>query len=173
MKRRILEYNTEIDDWRYTHKLEQKWLNLRPDIATNGRYYNQKPYAQGGFDKSVVRSKPASWRKWRSEYIHKKIENGEWHVTSESMSKIARKRIKEGTHHFTHSDFNKRPFSLYVNGQFYGEYESKVDAISKGIPAGLIDKLRKFGEYTLYKNSRVCKELKAGDKIQYYGKVCT
>lgn len=47
-KRRILTYNTELDCKKQTQLYEQWWLDLRPDIRNNTRYYNMKNLAAGG-----------------------------------------------------------------------------------------------------------------------------
>lgn len=143
MKRRILEYNTNIDEYRYTQQLEQKWLDKRPNICNNNRYYNMKNWATGGVDQQVRRTKPASWRRWKSEDNKKRIAEGTFHLTSENCTLWAKERVSKGTHHFLKSDFNKKGFKLYRNNILIGTYESKVDAVSRGLPAHLIDKLRK------------------------------
>lgn len=47
--REILEYNKLVDDCLVTKELEQKFLNLIPNIKDNPSYYNQKNEAQGGW----------------------------------------------------------------------------------------------------------------------------
>ena len=153
MKRKILEYNTLHDDFKYTQQLEQKWLDKRPNICDNPRYYNMKNWARGGIDKSIKRTKPPHWVDGHSKRQHKMVEDG----THPSMTPAAKKRaydvqmkrVEDGTHHFLHADFNKKPFRLYKNGEFVDEFESNVDAVNKGWNACLIDKLRKYGRFTI------------------------
>lgn len=143
MKRRILEYNTSVDNFKYTQELEQKWLDKRPDIYYNDRYYNMKNWATGGIDQSVERSKPEKWRQWKSSHNKQRVQEGTHNFTSDNCSVWAKARIEKGTHHFLNSDFNKKAFKLYKNDVLIKTYESKVQAVSDGIPAHLIDKLRK------------------------------
>lgn len=149
MKRRILEYNTSIDDYKETQRLEQRWLNLRPNIIENDRYYNMKNFATGGVDKNIKRTKPNNWRLKMSEIQKQKAREGTHNFSSVNAKANAVRRLKSGDHHFLRSDFNKKPFKLYKDDVLYGIYESKGDAIRKNIPAGLIDKLRKGGSYTI------------------------
>lgn len=166
MKRRILEYNTEVNDYLYTQELEQKWLDKRPNISNSKRYYNQKSWATGGIDSSVKRTKPDSWRIWKSEQMKTP---GAHPFTSENCSQWAKERIEKGTHHFIHSNFNKKPFILLKNGKEVGKFTSKVEAVKEGFPAHLIDKLRKQGTYTTQRNAyKNRKELfKKGDTFAY------
>lgn len=166
-KRRILEYNRVIDNFRYTQQLEQKWLDIRPNISLNEKYYNQKQWASGGIDKSVKRTKPNSWRKWKSEYNKQQVINGIHNFNSTNCSEWALKRVKEGTHHFLQSNFNKKPFILYKNKEKIGEFASKVDVVKQGWPAHLIDKLRKNGSYTIIRGSYNKDLYKPGDYFEY------
>lgn len=166
-KRKILEYNTSIDDFKYTQKLEQKWLDYRPDIALNGKYYNQKQWAVGGIDKVVPRTKPESWRKWKSEHNKLLLRNNKHNFNSKFASENAHKRVIDRTHHFLKSDFNKKSFTIYKNGQHIGSFSSKVEAIKEGWPAHLIDKLRKNGNYTILRGSYGKTLYKAGDYFEY------
>lgn len=152
MKRRILEYCTE-NSIQELHKIEQKWLDLRPDIITNPRYYNQKQWARGGVDKSIYRSKPAYWIMDHSTRQRELVKQGKHNFSSENTTNWAKKRLEEGTHHFITSDFNKKPFEVYLNGKFLGKFDSKVDAIKQGLKAGVVDKLRKFGIYKVERGS--------------------
>lgn len=152
MNRRILEY-CYIDDYRETQKLEQKWLDLRPNIALNSKYYNQKQYATGGIDKTVYRFKPENWVLGHRERQKKLAKEGKHNFTSENTKKWALKRIEDGTHHFLSSDFNKIPFSIFLNGQYLNTFESKAEAVRQGMKAGVIDKLRKEGIYVVKRGS--------------------
>ena len=166
-KRKVIEYNTVEDNFRYTQKIEQKWLNMRPDIALNEKYYNQKQWATGGIDKFVKRTKPESWKRWKSEHNKQRVLNGNHNFTSESASKNASTRVINGTHHFINSDFNKKPFTLYKNGLFVGTFESKAAAVQLGWPAHLIDKLRKNGRYTIIRGSYRKELYNPGDYFEY------
>lgn len=168
--RKILEYNTLKDSYRYTQSLEQKWLDLRPGIALNEKYYNQKQWAIGGIDSTVKRTKPDSWKKWKSKFNKERVENGTHNFTSDNCRLWAVNRINNGTHHFLNSNFNKKPFTLFKNKQEIGTFTSKVDAVSKGWPAHLIDKLRKNGEYTIIRDSYSKDLYKAGDYFEYKDK---
>lgn len=152
MKRRILEYCTESSIEKL-HTIEQKWLDLRPDISSNVNYYNQKQWARGGIDKSVYRYKPEYWIMGHSERQKKLVEQGLHNFNSESTLIWAKKRLEEGTHHFLTSDFNKKPFEVYLNGEFLGKFDSKVEAVRRGIKPGVIDKLRKSGIYVVERGS--------------------
>lgn len=169
MKRRVLEYNTTIDDYRYTQQLEQKWLDKRPNICDNNRYYNMKNWATGGVDISIPRTKPEEWRQWKSDHNKQRVQEGTHNFTSDNCSIWAKERVNKGTHHFLHSDFNKKSFKLYRNDELIGVFESKEHAKREGIPAHLIDKLRKNGEYTIqrggYTNRRDI--MNKGDKFVY------
>lgn len=152
LKRRILEY-CYIDCYKETQKLEQKWLDLRPNIKENPNYYNLKNWATGGIDSSVERFKPDYWIMGHKERQLKLVKEGKHNFTSENAKKWSSKRVEEGTHHFINSDFNKKGFDLYCNDVLIGTFESKVDAVNQGIKAGMIDKLRKFGTYKVQRGS--------------------
>jgi hypothetical protein len=166
-KRKIVEYNSTEDNFLYTQKLEQKWLDKRPDIALNEKYYNQKQWATGGFDISIKRTKPDSWVKWKSEHNKQRVLNGEHNFTSELAKINAAIRVSNGSHHFITSDFNKKPFTLYKNGIQVGVFESKVDAVGQGWPAHLIDKLRKSNNYTIIRGSYGKELYNPGDYFEY------
>lgn len=169
MKRRIIQYNTESDDYKITQQLEQYWLDLRPNIIDNIKYYNCKNYVRGGFDKSVKRTKPLRWRVQHTERQRILVQAGRHNFSSENASRWAKHRISTGNHHFLHSDFNKKPFRLYKNTSLIGTFESKVEAVNVGWPAHLIDKLRKYGNYTTIKGSRkhVTQQYNPGDTFIY------
>lgn len=152
MKRRILEYCYK-DDYRETQKLEQKWLNLRPNIASNPNYYNKKQYATGGIDKIVYRHKPNRWILGHRERQKKLAEEGKHNFNSDNTKVWAKKRVENGTHHFLKSEFNKKAFIIYLNGEFLGEFDSKASAVKVGLKAGIIDILRKNGKYTVQRGS--------------------
>lgn len=152
MKRRVLEYNY-TDSFKETQKLEQKWLNKRPNIATNSKYYNLKQWATGGIDKSVNRYKPEKWIMGHKERQKKLAAEGKHNFTPEATREYAIERVKKGTHHFLESKFNKKAFKVYLNGVFLAEFDSKVDAVKAGMKAGVIDKLRKYGKYVIERGS--------------------
>jgi hypothetical protein len=168
LKRRILEYNTTVDDYRFTQQIEQKWLDLRPNIAENKRYYNKKQYATGGVDKTVKRTKPDHWKEWKSQHNKIRHQRGEHNFTSDFAKKNVIKRLAEKNHHFLSSDFNKKPFILIKNGVIIGTYDSKVHACEE-YPAHLIDKLRKHGSWVAEKNptQRYFGKWKKGDYFEY------
>lgn len=153
MKRRILEYNT-VDDYKETQKLEQKWLDLRPEIATNPKYYNQKQWAVGGIDKTVPRTKSEAWIEKHKARQKELVDTGRHNFNSDNTREWALKRVHTGQHHFIHSNFNKKGFELYANGMFIYAFESKVEACRLGLKAHLVDKLRKFGTYKIQKWSK-------------------
>lgn len=152
MKRRILEY-CYVDNHRETQKLEQKWLNLRPDIASNPRYYNQKQYAIGGIDRSVERIKPKYWVMGHVERQKKLAREGKHNFSSSNTKKWAEQRVKSNTHHFLKSDFNKKAFEVYLNGEFLAKFDSKASAVKAGMKAGVIDSLRKNGKHIIERGS--------------------
>lgn len=172
MKRKVLQYCT-VDNPEIVLKLEQKWLNLRPNIAENSRYYNLKQYAKGGIDPSVKRVKPDYWVMGHRERQRRLAAKGEHNFTSAHAKQLSQKRIEEGTHHFLNSDFNKKPFEVYLNGEYLATFESKVQAIEQGMKAGVIDKLRregvyevKRGSYAKYSTNKLF-TFKKGDILQY------
>lgn len=165
MKRKILEFNIDIDDWKYTQQLEQKWLNFRPNISNNKRYYNQKQFATGGIDKSIPRTKSKAWCEKHSTRQKKLVQEGKHNFTSDHAVVCANKRINEGTHHFLKSDFNKKPLIIYKNSVLIDKFESKVEAVRAGYPAHVIDKIRKFGFYITEKDSKKSNS-KKGDKFE-------
>lgn len=141
---------------------------MRPNIIQNKRYYNMTNWAGGGFDISVKRTKPDSWIEKHKIRQRKLVENGQHLFTSEHATKWATLRLQNKTHHFLHSNFNKRPFILYKNDIMIGMFESKVHAVKDGWPSHLIDKLRKYGEWTI---NEVCSKYKSmykqGDIFKY------
>lgn len=172
MKRRILEYCLE-NSIETLHKMEQKWLDLRPNILTNEKYYNLKQWARGGIDKSVYRYKPNYWIMKHSKRQRLLVEQGKHNFNSVNTTIWAKNRVEQGTHHFLSSDFNKKPFEIYCNGELLGRFSSKVEAVKKGIKAGVIDKLRKNGIYRVERGSRkkYCTEelyfFKKNDILEY------
>ena len=152
LKRKILEYCTE-NSVEILHKLEQKWLDLRPDIAINSNYYNQKQWAKGGIDKTVYRFKPDYWIMKHKQRQKQLVEQNKHNFTSENCTTWAKERVDKGTHHFLSSDFNKKPFEIYLNGKLLGKFDSKVDAVNRGLKAGVVDKLRKFERYVVERGS--------------------
>lgn len=152
MRRKILEY-CFIDDPRETQKIEQKWLDLRPNISEDSRYYNAKQWATGGIDRRIYRYKPESWIMNHRERQKELAKKGKHNFTSEHAKKWANKRVEEGTHHFLTSEFNKKPFQIFLNGELLGTFESKVEATKRGIKAHIVDKLRKYGTYKLERGS--------------------
>jgi len=176
MKFKVLEYNTEKDDVSYTQALEQKWLDKRPNIACNARYYNKTNKAGGGFDREIqIKRVNAGTHhflggKIQRESNYKRLKNGTHNfLDRKKAQKNAALRVKNKSHHFLKSDFNKKPFKLEINGTPIKEYCSKVDAVKDGYPAHLIDKLRKFKKYTIirgnYLNTKI--KYKKGDTFTY------
>lgn len=169
MKRRIIQYNTVSDDYKVTQQLEQYWLNLRPNIINNVKYYNCKNYVRGGFDRSVKRTKPLSWRIQHAARQRVLVQNGLHNFSSDNATKWANNRIKDGSHHFLHSNFNKKSFRLYKNNNLVGTFESKIAAVKVGWPAHIIDKLRKHGTHITIKGSQqhVIQKYNPGDTFTY------
>lgn len=172
MKRRIIQYCT-VDSPEAVLELEQNWLNLRPNIATDRRYYNLKQYAKGGIDPSVKRTKPAYWIMKHRERQKNLAKEGKHNFTSVHAKKLAQKRLEEGTHHFIDSNFNKKAFELYLNGKYLITFDSKAQAVKSGMKAGIIDKLRKEGQYRVERGSYLknCTNklffFKKGDILRY------
>jgi hypothetical protein len=69
MKRKILAYNN-IDCPVKTRGLEQRFLDLRPSIATNERYYNLSQSAAGGWE--YVNSNPSKINPMSDPYFREK-----------------------------------------------------------------------------------------------------
>ena len=176
MRRRIIEYNTEKDDRLFTILLEQKWLDLRPDIANNTRYYNKTNQAGGGFDREIQLKRV---RNGTHHFLggviqrasnEKRVKNGTHNFQDrEAAQQKALARVRNKTHHFLKSDFNKKAFKLYINGIYLQQFSSKVEAVEKGIRAHIIDKLRKYKKYIVergsYKNNIL--KVSIGDVFTY------
>lgn len=99
------------------------------------------------------RKKTQAWKDQHSKKQKELAKAGKHNFSSKNTRKWANKRIKEGTHHFLNSDFNKKPFEIYLNGVLLGRFSSKVEAVDKGIKPGVIDKLRKLGSYRIQRGS--------------------
>ena len=160
MKFKVLEFNTISNDRKYTLKLEQKWLDLRPNISTNNRYYNKTNLAGGGFDREIqLRRVRDGTHHFLGGIIQRKssqerVSNGTHpFLNRKNARKKALKRIRNGTHHFIDSNFNKKPFAIIKNSSTLVKFDSKVEAVNAGWPAHLIDKLRKTGIYVTQRNS--------------------
>lgn len=156
MKRRILEY-VAVDSLQAVREAEERWLCKRPEIGKNKRYYN-------------VKNKAIGLDSYTATKVNKRrVKEGKHNFTSEHAKKQSRDRIAQGTHHFLHSDFNKKPFRLYRNDKLIGEFDSKEHAKREGIPAHLIDKLRKYGEYTIQRGGYSDRKdfMHKGDKFVY------
>ncbi len=172
MKRRILGYCT-TNSIEELQKIEQKWLDLRPNIISNPKYYNQKQWARGGIDSTVYRYKPEYWSMGHSERQKELVKQGKHNFTSENTSNWAKKRVEDTTHHFILSEFNKKPFEIYLNGQLLGKFSSKVEAVNRGLKAGVVDRLRKNKIYRVERGSyeKHCKErlflFKKNDILEY------
>lgn len=152
MRRRVLEY-CKVDSREEVLRLEQKWLDLRPDIAHDTRYYNSKQFAKGGVDPCIERTKPPYWIMGHRERQRKLAQEGRHNFTSKHAKELAQRRLQEGTHHFLSSDFNKKPFSVYLNGKHLATFESKAEAVKQGMKASVVDRLRKEGSYVVKRGS--------------------
>jgi len=160
MKFKVLEFNTISNDRNYTLKLEQKWLDLRPNISTNNRYYNKTNLAGGGFDREIqLRRVRDGTHHFLGGIIQRKssqerVSNGTHpFLNRKNARKKALKRIRNGTHHFLRSNFNKRPFKFYKNNILLQIFTSKVEAVNNGWPPGLIDKIKKHNIYVAKRGS--------------------
>lgn len=212
MKRRILEYNTIEDNFKYTQLLEQRWLDLRPHIAKNNRYYNTNNISTGGISADVqykqleqgthyfqseAHSKRVSKQNIekakRGEHISQLlVKNGTHHFLGgkiqresnnrrvnagvhnfqqpahrESVSKIAKKRCREGTHHFSKSEFNMIPFKLKCSDGREWEFKSKVSAVKFGIKPGVLDKVKRSGKFVFIRGSKGRVKFSKGDILDY------
>ncbi len=179
MKRRILEYNTSKNDRKYTLELEQKWIDMRPDIKNNKRYYNKTNFAGGGFDKEIQIQRVLNGThhflggKIQKNVNARRIKAGTHNFLDKNHKKNSRKyatkRIKNNTHHFLRSDFNKKAFILYCNDIEIGKFNSKVEAVKHGVPAHIIDKARKYTKFTIELSSRKNTKIKFNkNDVIYY-----
>lgn len=169
MKRRVLEY-CKVNSNSVLKEMEQKWLDKRPNIAENTKYYNLKQFARGGIDKKVPRTKPASWIQNQRNRQIELAREGKHNFNKDNTRKWALQRLKKGTHHFINSDFNKKPFKIYLNGVFLAEFESKQQAMKQDLKAHIVDSLRKEGIYVVRKWTRSKNKLfcfKKGDILKY------
>ena len=82
------------------------------------------------------------------------VEEGKHNFNSKNCKEWAKKRVETGSHHFLKSDFNKKPFQIYCNGELIGEFNSKVEAVKEGLKAGVIDKLRREGSFRVERGSK-------------------
>jgi hypothetical protein len=175
MKFRVLEYNTVKDDRQYTLMLEQKWLNKRPNIKENPKYYNKTNMAGGGFDREIQikRVKNGTHHflggKIQRELNLRRVKEGKHNFTSKFARKNALKRIQTGNHHFLKSDFNKRPFELKCTDGRKWKYASKVDAVKDGFTASVIDRLKIQKIFTYQKNTNKKKKIqfRPGDTLYF------
>ena len=175
MKFRVLEYNKDIDDVRATQKLEQKWLNMRPDIKNNLRYYNMTNQAGGGFDREIQLNRIRNGTHHflggaiQRESNKRRVKEKRHNFTSEHAKKCAIARVTSNTHHFLQSNFNKKPFRLKCSDGRIWQFDSKVDAVCSGFTASIIDKLRALGTFTYLKGTTCKKQIKfkPGDVLYY------
>jgi hypothetical protein len=175
MKFRVLEYNRDTDDVKITQKLEQKWLNMRPDIKNNPRYYNMTNQAGGGFDREIQLNRIKNGThhflggKIQQESNKRRVEEGRHNFTSEHAKKCAIARIANNTHHFLQSNFNKKSFKLKCSDGRSWQFDSKVDAVCSGFTASVIDRLRTVGYFTYIKGTIRKKQIKfePGDTLYY------
>lgn len=180
MKMKVLEYNTLSNNSRYTKHLEQKWLDYRPNITENNRYYNKRQTAEG-FDSDSVRV-----------YIAQKVADGTFHLLGgkiqresnlrqvaagthlfqqpshrKRVSDIAKLKVAQGSHVFCQCNFNKIPFIIKCSDGREWVFESKADAVRYGMKAHLIDAVKAHGSCTIQKWSRGKISFKKGDIITY------
>lgn len=176
MKRKILEFNELIDDKKYTISLEQKWLNKRPDIKNNKKYYNKTNLAGGGFDREIqIKRVKDGTHHFLGGKIQKRTQlnlvlQGKHNFQNhERMRRNAILRVENGTNPFVKSDFNKKAFILYCNDIKISEFASKVEAVNSGIPAHIIDKGRKYKKFIITTPSRKHTKMKfkLNDIIHY------
>lgn len=120
-----------------THKKMKEW---RTEVLAKGEHPFQQP-------------KSKSWKNKQKEIQKKLVKEGKHHFNSTNTKKWAKERVNKNTHHFLTSDFNKKPFEIYLNGKLLGTFSSKVEAVDKGIKAGVIDRLRKEGSYRVERGS--------------------
>jgi uncharacterized protein YlaI len=94
---------------------------------------------------------------------------GRHNFTSKNAKQQALKRIKNGTHHFLQSSFNKKPFKLCCSDGRTWLYNSKVEAVKDGFTASVIDKLRLRGSFIYTKGTlrKTQIQFKAGDMLLY------
>lgn len=119
----------------------QKMEKWRLESLIKGEHPFQKPKSDAWKDKHRINQK-------------RLVEEGLHNFNSQNTQKWALERIEKGTHHFLTSDFNKKPFEIYLNGEFLGRFASKVEAVNKGIKPGVIDILRRVGSYRVERGSR-------------------
>jgi hypothetical protein len=163
MRFRVLQYNTKMNDYKYTQELEQRWLDMRSDISNNPRYYNKTNQAGGGFDRDIQLKRVKNGTHHflggniQLQSNLKRVAEGTHNFQSQDhrdkVSEIAKKRCKDGTHHFAKSEFNKIPIHLKCSDGREWEYTSKADAVRDGFKPGAIDKVKKYKEYKFVRGS--------------------
>jgi hypothetical protein len=179
MKFKVLEYNFEVDSYRYTQLLEQKWLDKRPNIKGNERYYNLTNQAGGGFDREIQleRIKNGTHHflggQIQLKSSERRVRDGSHNFMQQShknrVRSIALQKVYNKTHHFCESNFNKKPFELQCSDGRMWTFKSKVDCVAFGFTASVIDKLRKGGSFMYIKGSRQSTKIKfkQGDVLYY------
>jgi len=179
MKFRVLEYNSIIDRYKFTQQLEQKWLNKRPDIKNNKKYYNVSNQAGGGFDRYIqlerIKNKTHHFlggyiqRKSNLNRVNQGIHNFQTVEHKNTVRLIAQQKVKDKTHHFCTSWFNNIPFKLICSDGREWKFKSKVAAVNYGFTASIIDKLKIKGHFAYIKGSMSKTKIKfnAGDILNY------
>lgn len=176
MRFRVLEY-CNVDDIKELHKIEKKWLDMRPNIADNPRYFNMTNQAGGGFDAEIQhkRVKDGTHHFLGGEIQRqsnlKRVEEGTHNFQSKEhrkrVSGIAKQRCRDGSHHFVKSEFNKVAFKIESSDGRVWYYDSKVDAVNDGFKPGVIDKIKKHGAFTFIRGSKGKQRIKPGETLTY------
>lgn len=173
MKFRVLEYNYIEDSYKFTQLMEQKWLNKRPNIKFNEKYYNMSNQAGGGFDRIIqlerIENKTHHFLggEIQKQSNIKRVEAGTHNFQSaehkRKVSIIAKQRCKDGIHHFAKSEFNKIPIFLKCSDGREWNFTSKVEAVEYGFKPGVIDKVKKYKVFRFVKGSKGRVSFKSGD----------
>ena len=179
MRFKVLEYNYKENTYKFTQQLEQKWLDKRPNIKTNKKYYNMTNQAGGGFDSIIqlerIKNKTHHFlggviqRKSNLERVKRGLHNFQTIEHKNKVKFIAQQKVKDGTHHFCTSSFNNIPFKIICSDGRIWEFKSKVAAVRYGFTAGIIDKLKVFKQFTYSRGSIQKTKIKfnAGDTLDY------
>lgn len=110
MKRKILEY-LRVDDCTVLKSIEQKYLDMRPNIRNNNRYYNIRQTACGFSSEESSKLQ----RKLVADGTHNFL--GGAHVRS---------LVERGDHYFQSEEHSKRMAAINIDKAKRGEHISQI-----------------------------------------------
>ena len=135
--------------------------------------------AGGGFDSIIqldrIKNKTHHFlgggiqRKSNFERVKRGLHNFQTIEHKTKVKFIAQQKVKDGTHHFCTSSFNNIPFKIICSDGRTWLFKSKVAAVKYGFTAGIIDKLKRYKQFTYTRGSiqKTTIKFKAGDTLEY------